>query len=267
MKQCGLRRDTIDKFYTKSSVVDICMDMFNKSINTAKSDIVIEPSAGNGSFIQRIKQLGVAYEFYDLVPENSEIVERDYLKYANCENNSYHVIGNPPFGRQSSTAIKFIKKSAEYAKSISFILPKSFKKPSMQRHFPLTYHLINEIDLPENSFLLNDKEYNVPCVFQIWIKQSYNRAIIEKLVPEKFEFVKKQDNPDIAIRRVGVNAGKIFTNIDKSEQSHYFIKFINGNIEENIKALEKNVFEFNNTVGPRSLSKQEIIHEFEKNLN
>lgn len=141
------------------------------------------------------------------------------------------------------------------------------KNKSMQRHFPLTYHLINEIDLPENSFLLNDKEYNVPCVFQIWIKQSYNRVIIEKLVPEKFEFVKKQDNLDIAIRRVGVNAGKISTDSDKSEQSHYFIKFINGNIEENIKALEKNVFEFNNTVGPRSLSKQEIIYEFEKNLN
>ena len=48
-----------------------------------------------------------------------------------------HIIGNPPFGRQSSLAIKFIKKSAEFCDSISFILPKSFKKDSLKKHFPL----------------------------------------------------------------------------------------------------------------------------------
>jgi hypothetical protein len=43
-----------------------------------------------------------------------------------------HIIGNPPFGRQSSTAIKFIKKSCLFCNSLSFILPKSFKKDSLK---------------------------------------------------------------------------------------------------------------------------------------
>ena len=64
-------------------------------------------------------------------PENSEIMKQDYLNFdyntmIKKKFNKIHVIGNPPFGRQSSLAIKFIKKSLEYCDSISFILPKSF---------------------------------------------------------------------------------------------------------------------------------------------
>ena len=65
-------------------------------------------------------------------------------------------------------AIQFIKKCCSFANSISFILPKSFKKDSMKKHFPLNYHLIFEMDLPENAFLINNKETDVPCIFQIW---------------------------------------------------------------------------------------------------
>ena len=64
-------------------------------------------------------------------PENDEIIKQDYLEFDFNLQNSYkriHIVGNPPFGRQSSLAIKFIKKSCEYCDSISFILPKSFKK-------------------------------------------------------------------------------------------------------------------------------------------
>ena len=86
-----------------------------------------------------------------------------------------HIIGNPPFGRQSSLVIKFIKKSITFCDSISFILPKSFKKDSLKKHFPLNFHLINEFDLPKKSFLIDNKEHDVPCVFQIWIKKDIYR--------------------------------------------------------------------------------------------
>ena len=51
----------------------------------------------------------------------------------NLNSRKIHVIGNPPFGRQSSLAIKFIKKSCSFSDTISFILPKSFKKDSMKK--------------------------------------------------------------------------------------------------------------------------------------
>ena len=179
-----------------------------------------------------------------------------------------HVIGNPPFGRQSSLAIKFIKKSCEFCDSVSFILPKSFKKDSLKKSFPLNFHLIFEIDLPDNSFLVDGVEHDVPCIFQIWEKKTTNRVVNEKLEPHNFMFVEKTEDPDISFRRVGVNAGTIDKNInDKSIQSHYFIKFTNKkSIANNIQNLSIITYEFNNTVGPRSISKQELIKEFNKVL-
>ena len=271
----GLKRNTIDKYYTKLSVVNNCLSIFKTHITIGTNDLIIEPSAGNGAFISGIKELVSHYLFYDLEPENAEIVKQDYLEfdYKSISNlDKYdcniHIIGNPPFGRQSSLAIKFIKKSCEFCDSISFILPKSFKKESMKSKFPLNFHLIFEEDLPDKSFLVDGDEHTVPCVFQIWQKKHYNRTVVEKVEPIGFIFVDKNDSPDISFRRVGVNAGTIDTNIEsKSIQSHYFIKFTNDkSIENNIKLLSKITYNFNNTVGPKSISKPELIKEFIKVL-
>ena len=266
----GLHRNTIDKYYTKDEVVDLCINFVAKNILINPDDLIIEPSAGNGSFITGIKTLTSNYKFYDLEPENDEIVKQDYLLYDYEDDgirgsfNKIHVLGNPPFGRQSSLAIKFIKKSCEFCDSVSFILPKSFKKDSLKKTFPLLFHLVSEIDLPDKSFLVDGVEHNVPSIFQIWEKKAVERVENAKLEPLNFKFVAKTENPDISFRRVGVNAGVIDTNIDeKSVQSHYFIQFTNGkSVKQNVNRLSTIRYEFNNTVGPKSISKQELIKEF-----
>jgi len=263
----GLKRNAIDKYYTKESVVDNCIGYVKEHIEINEDDLIIEPSAGNGSFIEGIKLLSKNYRFFDIAPENDEIVEQDFLEYV-WEKKTTHVIGNPPFGRQSSTAIQFIKKASLFAKSISFILPKSFKKERMKKSFSLNFHLVFEIDLPENSFLVDGIEHNVETVFQIWEKRDKNRAIVENVEPSCYEFVGKMDNPEISFRRVGVKAGAISESIlDKSIESHYFIKFTNGKtVRENVESLRNIEFHHNNTVGPRSISKSELIHEFNRVL-
>jgi len=266
----GLKRNTIDKYYTKTSVVKQCIKLVKKYINISNNDLIIEPSAGNGSFIDKIKTLSSNYKFYDLEPEHNEVVKQDFLElnYKKLKDTNIHIIGNPPFGRQASLAIKFIKKCCLFSNSISFILPKSFKKESMKKSFDKHYHLIYEIDLLENSFLVNGIESDVPCVFQIWQWKKELREEIDKKQPLQFTFVKKEDSPDISFRRVGVNAGTIMKEInDKSFQSHYFIKFTNNKtIDENIEKLKLIKFNFNNTVGPKSISKPELIDEFNKLL-
>ena len=264
----GLNRNTIDKYYTKDTVVDSCLRYVTQHIQIHPEDLIIEPSAGNGSFITGIKTITRNFRFYDLEPENNEILKQDYLLYDYSgireTFRKIHIIGNPPFGRQSSLAIKFIKKSCEFCDSVSFILPKSFKKDSLKKTFPLSFHLLFEIDLPDKSFLVDGEEHNVPCIFQIWEKKPTNRDVNEKLEPHHFIFVKKTETPDISFRRVGVNAGAIDTKIDeKSIQSHYFIKFTNGkSITDNIRKLSTITYDFNNTVGPKSISKQELIFKF-----
>ena len=263
----GLNRNTIDKYYTKLNIVTLCLSYVKEHLNIIReTDLIVEPSAGNGSFISGIKQMSNNFRFYDLEPENPEIIQQDYIDIGLKLTHGFpiHVIGNPPFGRQSSLAIKFIKTSCKFCDSISFILPKSFKKDSLKKTFPLNFHLIFEIDLPINSFLVNGIEHDVPCVFQIWEKKSVNRVTVTKLEPVNFEFVKQTDNPDISFRRVGVNAGTIDTQSDeKSIQSHYFIKFTNNmSLEYNLSRLSEITYEFNNTVGPKSISKQELIFKF-----
>ena len=275
----GLKRNTIDKYYTNPNVATQCIGLIKAHIPITLTDLIIEPSAGNGSFITQIKSLSSNYKFYDLEPEHDEIVKQDFLELdttqllqqlqTSSSTQTIHVIGNPPFGRQSSLAIKFIKKCCQFANSISFILPKSFKKESMQKHFAKNFHLIHEQDLPTNSFLVNNTACDVPCVFQIWMNMPTPRATIIKDEPRYFTFVKKEEEPDISFRRVGVNAGTISTDItNKSVQSHYFIKFTNElTITENLDKLKSIKFDFNNTVGAKSIAKGEVISKFNELLH
>ena len=274
----GLRRDLIDKFYTKPSVANDCIELVVKTIGISKDDIVIEPSAGNGSFIKGIQNLNCKNYFYDLKPEHLQITQQDYLLFdfesqvqKTIQSSKVIVIGNPPFGRQSSTAIKFIKKSCEYCDAICFILPKSFRKESLKRHFPLNFTLVKEIDLPENSFLVDDVDADVPCIFQIWNKSSQERQKPKKHIPIGSSIVKKDCNPDISFRRVGVNAGNFSQETEnKSEQSHYFIKF-EKSVNDDMNSLNDDMNSLNDdmnslsfptcddTVGPKSISKNELI--------
>lgn len=267
----GLKRNQIDKYYTKHEIVEDCIKSVKSNIQISEQDLLIEPSAGNGAFINNIKLLTKNYKFYDIEPEHNEIIKQDFLeldyKLFKSTYPQIHILGNPPFGRQSSYAIKFIKKCCLFADTISFILPKSFKKDSMKKTFSKYYHLIFEKDLPKNSFLVNNIETDVPCIFQIWQLQKEERETKNKIQPINFKFVKKNEKPDISFRRVGVNAGTISKENDKSIQSHYFIKFTNNkNINDNLEKLKSIRFNFNNTVGPKSISKQELIIEFNKYL-
>lgn len=271
MKRIGLHRNTLDKFYTNKDIADLCITWIKEHVEICHKDIIVEPSAGGGVFIDSLLALSEHCYFYDIEPEDSRIEKRDYLSMNITEFSSnrskrppynIHVIGNPPFGRQSSTASQFIKKSCEYADMVAFILPKSFKKESMQKAFPLNFHMIFEHDLPHNSFNIQGTQHNVETVFQIWVKRPGKRELAEKIDPMGFEFVNKESGlAEISIRRVGVNAGKIDRDTEKSVQSHYFIRFTNGkSLDENIEHLVTDLsFEHNNTVGPRSISKQELI--------
>jgi hypothetical protein len=257
----GLKRDPIDKFYTQSFVVQICYKLIKKYLKIKKSDLVIEPSAGNGSWIPVIKKLSNNYMLFDIKPEHEEIAKQDFLKIRNIQD--FYLIGNPPFGRKSSTAIKFIKHGASMqAKAIAFILPNSFKKASFQKAFPLNYHLKIQKDIPENAFIFDDKPYDVKSVFQIWEKRNYNRKQVKKLLPSNlYEFTNKE-NCDISIRRVGFGVGKVKQcSKEDNTNTNWFIK-----LHKNVDLNVLNQIKFNKTqnTGALSISKQDIIRKYNK---
>ena len=244
------RSNDRDKFYTKSSVAAACV----RELEKHAVGVWIEPSAGSGAFVDTTDRSVVAM---DIEPAREGILQQDFLTwtspYTECT-----LFGNPPFGRQSSLARKFIRHGSTFADVIGFILPRSFTKPSMQRAFPLEFHLVHESPVEENAFLVNGQSHNVPCVFQIWKRMGVPRAVPVE-VDTTWTYVKKTEPHDIAIRRVGVYAGRCLRPDESlSAQSHYFIRLPEGSdVTVIVDHVSKNVFP-SNTTGPRSLSKAEI---------
>lgn len=155
----------LDKFYTNPLIAKECIN----KLNLEDFDCIIEPSAGSGAFSKQIPGI----KAYDLAPEDITIQEQDWFtldKSIFSKYNKILVVGNPPFGRQSTLAMSFIKESS-FADVIAFILPKSFKKDSVKNRVPLNFWLVYEEDLPKDSFLLDGNKYDVPCVFQVWEKR------------------------------------------------------------------------------------------------
>lgn len=264
MKSVGKFRVGLDKFYTSEDVANDCIDYWKQCLNPGMEDIIIEPSAGDGVFSIPLQSIFTNVEAYDIDPSHDTILKADFLKM-DIQNSGkpIHVIGNPPFGRQSSLAKKFIKKCCTFANTISFILPKSFKKDSFRSVFEIHYHLLTQREIPKNSFRIYNEIYDVPCIFQIWEKKTSvreNFSITE--TPYFYSYVKKNQNPDLAIRRVGVYAGKMFIEDieNKNHQSHYFIKLEEGLCPKKILELYSSIisFEEENTVGPKSISKPEL---------
>jgi hypothetical protein len=120
--------------------------------------------------------------------------------------------------------------------------------------------LEDETILEKNSFIFEDKPYDVPCVFQIWEKKEHERSKIPTFTKhDDFIFTTKED-ADISLQRVGVDAGKIrYENFeDRSPQSHFFIKFNNKDLSRRFDVLDFDSVKFN-TAGNPSVSKSELI--------
>lgn len=261
----------LDQFYTKSEVAKKCIDFLYKNIKINQDSVLfIEPSAGGGSFYNLLPEnnrFGL-----DIDPKMKEIIKADFFKYdftTTVSKKFVITIGNPPFGKNSSLALKFLNKSANFSNYIAFIIPKTFKKNSTVKKINKNIHLIAELDLDKSSFIFNNNDYDVPCIFQIWEKKSYQRKdIIESLTHHDFIF-STQDDADFAIRRVGGLAGKIILEFKSyAKSSHYFIKATKNknDLIDIFKQIDWNDAKYN-TAGNPSISKTEIIKFYQKYLN
>ena len=180
----------LDQFYTNDDVVLQCLEM----VSLDGYDIILEPSAGSGAFYKYLpptRRLGL-----DLEPAHDEIMQQDYFEFVPDKTKNYLIIGNPPFGKNSSLAKRFFNKSAEFSDTIAFVLPRTFRKPSTINQLDKYFHLSKDVILGKNSFHLPDGTlYNVPCVFQVWERYSRPRAKIATVTDCKdFKFIEPEKN-------------------------------------------------------------------------
>lgn len=217
----------LDQFYTNEDVAIQCIEDFQELYNFDNFDIILEPSAGSGNFFFNLpenKRIGV-----DLDPKHEDITEMDFMDYVPVENQRYATIGNPPFGRISSLAIKFFNQAAQFSDVIAFIIPRTFKRISVQNKLDMNFHLVKNIDLPMKPCCFTPN-MSAKCCFQIWERREIKREKIILLTTHKdFEFKKwerrdkdgnllslKDIQPpkdvDFAMKSAGGNCGEVVVN-------------------------------------------------------
>lgn len=225
----------MDQFYTKPEVAEECYQELKDQIDLVSFDIILEPSAGTGSFFQLIpehQRKGI-----DLEPKYPGIIQQDFLQFKFEPNKRYCVVGNPPFGKVSSLAVKFFNHAATFADVIAFIIPRTFKRVSVQNRLHLNFHLVYNKDLPIKPCCFSPT-MSAKCCFQIWTRMSEQRQrIVLPTTHQDFEFLslgpldeKGQPTPPdgahFVVKAYGSNCGSIKeTDLDKLRpKSWHWIK-------------------------------------------
>jgi hypothetical protein len=166
-----------DQFFTPVETAVKCFKIFTDVIKTYGENPnefkYIEPSAGNGSFLNVLPSDTIAL---DIEPRHPSVINADYLNWYPSENNSYVIFGNPPFGLRGHTALKFINHSFEFADYVCFILPQLFESDGkgVPRKRVKGYNLIHSTKLISDFYEPCGNRIKINTIFQIWSKKHNN---------------------------------------------------------------------------------------------
>lgn len=267
------RARKLDQFYTDPKVAAFLFaEMRNQLIvhrpNLLTDCTFLEPSAGTGSFLRLLPQGTWAF---DIDPKAPGIISADFLRVQLAAGRQLICIGNPPFGKNASLAVRFYNHAASVASVIAFIVPRTFQKVSVQNRLDLRFHLLHQTEVPHDGFIFEGQPKTVPSVFQIWVRESVQRI---KVTPQRkhkdFRFLpgKAASEGDFAIRRVGARAGRISRNLTASKSSHYFMKASPGvaDVEHVMRQIDFTACA-GRTAGNPSLAQTEIVELYTRYRN
>lgn len=264
------KKNENDQFYTNPDYAQKYIDIVDNLFNISSFDVCIEPSAGTGSFSNRLPKNSIAY---DLDPKNSNIIKQDFFTVKHDRGNIL-VIGNPPFGRVCSMAIKFFNHAAQFAEVIAFIIPQTFQRLSIQNKLDLNFHLIYNEDINERIFT---PDMAAKCCFQIWKRMNFKREKIKlKTTHKDWTFLPlgplddsgqptPPKNADFAFLAFGGQVGKIQTENLQSlrPKSWHWIKSSNPkSLIERFNSLDYSIS--NKTVRQNSLGRGELVWLYEQ---
>lgn len=255
---------TLDQFYTQPEYAKIFFQSLQHYSQFQEADWYVEPSAGQGSFfdlMDPLKRIGL-----DIDPKGTGLLQQDFLTWSPTQVGTFVTIGNPPFGKNTSLAVKFFNHAAKFSTMIAFIVPRTFRKESVVRRLNPYWHKVQDADVTEYSFTFEGMPKDVTCCAQVWLKKDERRLEQhvwgKKDVENWFRFTRNPDEADFAIQRVGARAGLIRVRDFKgySRSSHYFI-CAHGDSNAMLKRFQ--MLEFgevkNQTAGNPSISIAELI--------
>ena len=256
-------------YYTRQDIATKYIHSLLQSQCIPTEPIFLEPAAGSGAFVKPLLERDCTVKAIDTHPTSSGIDALDFLTQPVLHliptKDNLVVVGNPPFGRCASLAVKFFNHAATQAQLIAFIVPRSFRKMSIQDRLHMHFHLLLDEDVPPHAFLLDGNSHNVPCAWQIWQRQAIPRKkSVAPDISHLMEFTTR-NQACTAIRRVGGRAGQVLKGLDHSPTSTYFVRILKHEILDILKSLDW-THERAKTAGVRSVSKKEIAYKLTEAL-
>ena len=225
MVRIGRVTQELDKYYTRDEVVQTCLQQISPMYHY---DLVIEPSAGNGAFFQKInhaKKVGV-----DIAPEHKDILRADWLTYTPEEGHAnILVVGNPPFGVNHAMSDAFLSRafSLPQVTTVAFVLPNTYRKHTRQKIVPNEFRIKSITDLGRDAFTYNGALRHCPCSFFVFCKTKGKdlRVNPDTIKTNDFVFLSKYDAYDFFM--FGASPGKLIKK-PQSNNRGYFIKSMIG---------------------------------------
>lgn len=235
------------------------------------ADTFIEPAAGTGSFVDSLRELGAKNVLaYDIAPKHPDVEEVDFLDVF-LEDTDLLCVTNPPFGRNNSLSVPFFNKLARHCTYIGFIVPKSWRKWTVQDRLDRRAQLVYDEDVAvhyvddSGESLYDSKKPGMNTVFQIWRVRNdgYRR---EKVVVPDHGLITPASlvDADVALVVFGHSCGKVIEDFDRSKKktTTMYLKVSEPSVIEVMKRLPYG--EFSKNV---SFVKALSIHEVRFLLN
>jgi hypothetical protein len=260
--------------YDQSGDCVTSLDLARKQVETLpKGGTFCVPGAGIGTYIYALIEHGVKPQNIWAVESNSKYAELGALMFTRLGVNYIEadylswvpgvkfdaIVGNPPYGKNASLAVKFVNKSAELSDSIHYVLPRTFRKPSILNRIDSHLHLVEDE-------LVGDEMFGgtiLTCA-QKWERRDECRGRIPTVTTHPdFKFV-TVDKANLFVGGVGAAAGSVKeSGFDHYNTRHYFLQ-VTDTVRERLVAIQGTLRELARaaTVGTPSLSKHELISTY-----
>jgi len=212
-KPLGNRRVTgTEQFYTPLDLAHELVTFSAAVIPEFSSRKFLEPAGGSGSFITALRKEGIEnIQSVDLYPKFKGVARKNFLEHKPKDSNLV-TISNPPFGRNNALSIPFFNHASLFSDYIAFLVPRSWRKWSVE-------NIWKKEPIPRAKTLVPDN------------------SLIEKTTPRK---------ADVAIRVFGYGCGQILSEFPRVKNTTLmFLKVKNRKVMTALRQLDYQRFSMN----------------------
>jgi predicted RNA methylase len=250
-----------EQYYTPPQVAQDILKVVVELVDDLEQKVFLEPAGGTGTFINEALENGFRHVLsFDIEPHHPLVSKGNFLE-KKIPHNDCVTVSNPPFGRNNALSIPFFNKAAEYSDLIVFIVPRSWRKWTVQNKLDRRFTLVRDDDLDidyvdASGELLSKNKYLRTCV-QYWKKSEVLRDLVYVKDMDIIEKCKFQD-ADVSLTLFGYGCGTVKTEFAKKPNTtQMFLQLKHPRALEALQAVDFSRF-FLNTAYTEALSIQEI---------